>query len=142
MLTRKPLLYYLAGLLSVAAVACTSHRIAERTLVKLLADMHLADATMERQASTPRHMQRRDSTTVYHPLLEKYGCTEAQLHRSLAAYGTHKDKADKLYSKVAARLLHMQAEAQRSVELLHRQQRLDSLAHPHSEAPDSLHDGS
>ncbi|MDR3296937.1 MAG: DUF4296 domain-containing protein [Prevotellaceae bacterium] len=98
-------IFRLILLLGVALVAgCSSDTVSQRTLVKVLAEIHLADAVMDERHGA----WERDSTGVYLAIFDKYGCTPKQLENTLAKYCTTKDDATNLYSKVSNRLEKLQ----------------------------------
>jgi hypothetical protein len=110
-------------ILSVVVVACGGKKyIPERKLVRILAEMHLADAVMEVAQVSSNASWRSDSTAVYTAILDRYGYTPEQLYSSIARYNGSKDKATTLYDKVGRRLEKLQKSANRRVEALHRKQ--------------------
>ncbi|MDR3187590.1 MAG: DUF4296 domain-containing protein [Prevotellaceae bacterium] len=108
---------------ALAATACgDKKRIPERKLVRILAEMHLADAVLEVTRTSSHASWRSDSTAVYKAILDRYGYTPDQLYSSIARYNRSKDKATTLYNKVNKRLEKLQGSAKKQVEALHRQQ--------------------
>jgi len=91
-------------LLLMLAVACGGRKtIPERTLVKILAEMHTVDAALE-QGEVRLSARQLDSTAVYTAILDKYGYTVTQLYNSMTAHSRSKEDAEKLYGKVCKRL--------------------------------------
>ncbi|MDR0566524.1 MAG: DUF4296 domain-containing protein [Prevotellaceae bacterium] len=110
-------------ILSLVMVACGSRKsIPERKLVRMLAEMHLADAVLEVAQVSSQPSWRSDSTAVYTAILDRYGYTTEQLYATLARYNSSKDKATALYDKVSRRLEKLQKSATGKVEALHRKQ--------------------
>jgi hypothetical protein len=116
--------HFIFGLIfSVAAVACGHNKhIPERELVKILAEMHLADAVMEITHIAERSSWATDSTAVYTAILDRYGYTAEQLYNTVARYNGSIDNATKLYDKVNKQLEKLQSSANSKVEALRRQQ--------------------
>jgi hypothetical protein len=77
--------------------------IPERTLVKILTDIHIADAVTF--SMTYRQVVRnRDSAFYYESILKKYGVTHAEFDSTISWYSGNPELYDKLYEKVLARL--------------------------------------
>ncbi len=110
-------------LFCVALVAACNGRktIPKRNLVKILAEMHLADAALEENLAQ-RNPGRRDSTAVYLPILDEYGYTVEQLYSSIQEHCKTKGDADKLYDKVNKRLGKLQKQYAKEVKALHERQ--------------------
>lgn len=120
----KKTFFYLA-VIAVALAACGERKtIPERKLVKILADMHLADAALEQGCRS----KRRDSSAVYTAILDEYGYTLTQLHSSMAVYSRSKDDADKLYGKVCKRLEKLQKQYAKALEAERKKVAADSSA--------------
>ncbi|MDR0711801.1 MAG: DUF4296 domain-containing protein [Prevotellaceae bacterium] len=108
---------------SVVVVACENRKyIPERKLVRILAEMHLADAVIEVARASEQPSWTIDSTAVYVAILDKYGYTAEQLYNSVARYNGSIDGSTKLYDKVNKRLEKLQKSASKKVEALHRKQ--------------------
>jgi hypothetical protein len=84
----------------IAALAgCSTERIAEGRLVKILAQMHYIDALItEHNGAIP--MTRNDSAAIYAPIFAKYNASMQQLYPSMQQYMSNKDKMAALYDKV------------------------------------------
>ncbi|MDR0688587.1 MAG: DUF4296 domain-containing protein [Prevotellaceae bacterium] len=116
-------LTFLGLIFSLATVACGDEKnIPERKLVRILAEMHLADAVLESTRASGHTLWATDSTAIYMAVLDRYGYTVEQLYGTLARYGSSKDRVTKLYDKVNERLEKLQRSARSKVEALHRQQ--------------------
>lgn len=108
---------------SITMLACGDKKyIPERKLVRMLAEMHLADAVLEVAQVSSQASWRSDSTAVYTAILDRYGYTTEQLYNTIALYNGSKDKATKLYDNVSRRLEKLQKSAAGKVEALHRKQ--------------------
>jgi hypothetical protein len=108
---------------SIAMAACGGNKyIPERKLVRILAEMHLADAVLEVAQVTSSASWRSDSMAVYTAILSRYGYTPDQLYSTVARYNGSKDKATALYDNVNRRLEKLQKSANSRVEALHRKQ--------------------
>lgn len=83
--------------------------IPENKLVKILADVHLADA-MTYNVRLRYVMSRRDSVSYYAPILNKYGVTRKQFDSTIAWYSANPEKYDAVYEKVLDRMNRMQAD--------------------------------
>jgi hypothetical protein len=103
------------------AAGCSSDTVSQRTLVKVLAEIHFADAVMDEYRSA----WERDSTGVYLAIFDKYGCTPQQIENTLAKHCTTKDDATNLYTKVSNRLEYLQ---QGFADEVRRLNEIDSLA--------------
>ena len=78
---------------------CGNNLIGERKLVKILAEMHFADALLAEQSGAATS-QRRDSTAIYAPIFAKYNVSPSQLYPSMMPYINNKEKMAILYDKV------------------------------------------
>ncbi|MDR1225631.1 MAG: DUF4296 domain-containing protein [Prevotellaceae bacterium] len=102
---RKKLVQLLLLILAAAITACSpDKKIPESTLVKILVDIHMADAVSRQSSENAGSKKTGDSTTYYLPVLQKYGYTKEQLLAAMQRYGYSKDKARKLYGKVEKKL--------------------------------------
>jgi hypothetical protein len=85
-----------------------SGRIPESTIIKILADIHIADAISF--STKYRNMYRNnDSVTYYDHLFAKYNVTRVQFDSTISWYSGNPDKYDQLYDKVLDRLNRMSA---------------------------------
>ncbi len=109
--------------LFILAFACNRDKtIPERQLVKILAEMHLADATFEESGTLRWDNRQRDSTAVYVPILNDYGYTVEELYSSMKKHSRTKEDVDKLYDKVYKRLAKLQKKYAKEVAKLYKQQ--------------------
>ncbi len=109
--------FFLFSLLLMSS--CGGQSIPERKLVKILAEIHLTDAALEKSGELQWNDKMRDSTAVYTAILDEYGYTVGQLYRSVQTRCTTKEEADELYGKVYKRLSKLQKKYAKEVEKLH-----------------------
>lgn len=81
----------------------------ENKLVKILADIHIADA-VSFSSDYKNSFRRTDSVTYYESILRKYNITRRQFDSTIAWYSANPVEYDKVYEKVLNRLNRMQAE--------------------------------
>jgi hypothetical protein len=93
---------------------CSGGGISERKLVKIIAEMHLADALYE-PASVVIPALQKDSTAIYAPIFAKYGVSRSQFYESLMPYTTNKEKMAALYEKIVQ---HLEKNEQRTAKTL------------------------
>jgi len=82
--------------------------IPENQLVKILADIHIADAISFSNKYREK-FHNNDSITYYEKLFIKYNVTRSQFDSTIALYSGNPDKYDLLYDKVLDRLNRMAA---------------------------------
>ena len=99
----------LVFLLIVLSCCNSNHRrIPENKLVKILADIHMADAISF--SSKYRELFRNnDSVYYFERLFNKYSVTRTQFDSTISWYSGNPEKYDKLYGKVLDRLNRMAA---------------------------------
>jgi hypothetical protein len=83
-------------------------RIPENQLIKILADIHLADAISFSNKYKIEYLHN-DSAYYFESLLSKYNVTRSQFDSTISWYSGNPDKYDLLYSKVLDRLNRMAA---------------------------------
>src|SRR5664279_5624727 len=83
-------------------------RIPDKELVKILADIHIADA-ISFSAKYRDQFINNDSISYFDKLFAKYHVTRAQFDSTIAWYSGNPDKYELLYDKVLDRLNRMAA---------------------------------
>jgi hypothetical protein len=87
-----------------------SGRIPDNQLVKILADIHLADAISFSNKYREK-FRTNDSVSYFEQVLAKYNVTRTQFDSTISWYSGNPDKYSLLYDKVLDRLNHMSAAA-------------------------------
>jgi hypothetical protein len=85
-----------------ATASCTQQKIIpEKTLVEIVYRMQLADAMLLTRDS---HLSRKDSMRIYEPMIEKFGYTLDDLHRTLLKHTAEDGKLQSILNRVVERI--------------------------------------
>lgn len=84
--------------------------IASDSLVKILVDVHLIEASLKTK-HTKKPDNERFTNIYYDQLFKKYGITREQLNQSLDYYQRHAETFDKIYEQVITELSKLESQA-------------------------------
>jgi hypothetical protein len=93
--------------------------IKEKTMIDMMVDVHLAEATHFTQTYRDTTMRKLTSTDYYYSILHKYNVPDSLFERSFIYYASQPKLFEKMYRKVTNRLTEIEQEhTGRSNELL------------------------
>lgn len=79
------------------------HLVKEKQMIKMLVDIHLAEATFNRM-QTDSIVRKSSSANFYYSVLEKYEVPDSVFERSLLYYASSPKNFEKLYREVMNKL--------------------------------------
>jgi len=94
----------------------TKDLIPRRKLVRLLAEIHIADGIAVENIAQ-RTGPRIDSTSLYSALFRKHGVTRAEFDSTMTYYSTRPEELQKFYTQVTAILKKKEAQLKRRAEI-------------------------
>jgi hypothetical protein len=94
--------FYIAFLLAATFISCSKQKIIpEKTLVNIIYEMHIVDAVLSSRESPGLY---RDSMKIYEPVVEKFGYSLDDLHRTLLKYTTRDGKLQSVLDSVIRKI--------------------------------------
>ncbi len=84
--------------------------IKEKTMISMLVDIHLAEATFNSQAYRDSVVKTMSATDFYYSVLNKYNVSDSLFERSFIYYASEPKVFEKMYRKVTGRLTEMEQE--------------------------------
>lgn len=86
------------------------HLIKEKTMISMLVDIHLAEATFNMQGKGDEKLKNTTSADFYYSVLDKYHVQDSVFENSLIYYTSNPKNFEKMYRKVMSRLSETEQE--------------------------------